>query len=152
MKKYIHYSLIIFIISIFLLSSVFGKDNLFLVGRIIVIDPGHGFLDPGTSYENIYEKDINLNISLYLKEKLESNGATVYMTRDGDYDLSTPNAIYRKKSDFDNRINLINNSKADIYLSIHLNYLSDFKYYGPQVFYNGKNIYFANSKLVCLHH
>ena len=92
----------------------------------------------------IYEKDINLNISLYLKEKLESNGATVYMTRDGDYDLSTPNAIYRKKSDFDNRINLINNSKADIYLSIHLNYLSDFKYYGPQVFYNGKNIYFAN--------
>lgn len=41
MKKYIHYSLIIFIISIFLLSSVFGKDNLFLVGRIIVIDPGH---------------------------------------------------------------------------------------------------------------
>lgn len=144
MKKYIHYSLMIFIISIFLLSSVFGKDNLFLVGRIIVIDPGHGFLDPGTSYENIYEKDINLNISLYLKEKLESNGATVYMTRDGDYDLSTPNAIYRKKSDFDNRINLINNSKADIYLSIHLNYLSDFKYYGPQVFYNGKNIYFAN--------
>lgn len=144
MKKYIHYSLIIFIISIFLLSSVFGKDNLFLVGRIIVIDPGHGYLDPGTSYENIYEKDINLNISLYLKEKLESNGATVYMTRDGDYDLSTPNAIYRKKSDFDNRINLINNSNADIYLSIHLNYLSDFKYYGPQVFYNGKNIYFAN--------
>lgn len=144
MKKYIHYSLILFIISIFLLSSVFGKDNLFLVGRIIVIDPGHGYLDPGTSYENIYEKDINLNISLYLKEKLESNGATVYMTRDGDYDLSTPNAIYRKKSDFDNRINLINNSNADIYLSIHLNYLSDFKYYGPQVFYNGKNIYFAN--------
>ena len=78
MKKYIHYSLIIFIISIFLLSSVFGKDNLFLVGRIIVIDPGHGYLDPGTSYENIYEKDINLNISLYLKEKLESYGATVY--------------------------------------------------------------------------
>jgi hypothetical protein len=144
MKKYIHYSLILFIISIFLLSSVFGKDNLFLVGGIIVIDPGHGYLDPGTSYENIYEKDINLNISLYLKEKLESNGATVYMTRDGDYDLSTPNAIYRKKSDFDNRINLINNSNADIYLSIHLNYLSDFKYYGPQVFYNGKNIYFAN--------
>ena len=27
---------------VFLLSSVFGKDNLFLVGRIIVIDPGHG--------------------------------------------------------------------------------------------------------------
>ncbi len=144
MKKYINYVLILFIISIFLLSSVFGKDNLYLIGKTIVIDPGHGFLDPGTSYENILEKDINLSISLYLKDKLESLGATVYMTRDADYDLSSPNVMYRKKSDFDNRIKLINNSKADIYLSIHLNYLSDNKYYGPQVFYNDKNIYFAN--------
>jgi N-acetylmuramoyl-L-alanine amidase len=42
----------------------------------------------------------------------------------------------RKKSDFDNRIKIINESKADYYLSIHLNYLEDTKYYGPQVFYN----------------
>ena len=66
------------------------------------------------------------------------------MTRDGDYDLSTPNALYRKKSDFDNRIDLINNSGADLYISIHLNYLNDTKYYGPQVFYLNKNIYLAN--------
>lgn len=58
------------------------------------------------------------------------------MTRDEDYDLSTPNAKWRKKSDFDNRIKLINNSKANMYLSIHLNYLSDSSYSGAQVFYN----------------
>lgn len=143
MKKY-YYVLMAFFILCLLFQTYKVEAKLPLIDKVIVIDPGHGSIDPGTSYQNIYEKDINLNISLYLKEKLESYGATVYMTRDGDYDLSTPNALYRKKSDFDNRINLINNSKADIYLSIHLNYLSDFKYYGPQVFYNGKNIYFAN--------
>lgn len=39
-----------------------------------------------------------------------------------------------EKSDFDNRIKLINNSGANMYLSIHLNYLTDSKYSGAQVF------------------
>ena len=68
-----------------------------------------------------------------------SLGATVILTRDGDYDLSIPNASGRKRSDFNNRIKLINESNADMYLSIHLNYLSDASYYGPQVFYNKDN-------------
>ena len=110
-----------------------------LTGRTIIIDPGHGAEDPGTNYGNIYEKDINLNISLYLEEFLGSLGASVLVTRDGDYDLSIPNANYRKKSDFDNRIKMINDSNADLYLSIHLNYLSDSSYFGPQVFYNNDN-------------
>ena len=115
-----------------------------LTGKTIVIDPGHGAEDPGTSYKNIYEKDINLKISLYLEEYLGSLGAEVILTRDDDYDLSSPNANYRKKSDFDNRIKLINNSNADIYVSIHLNYLNDFSYYGPQVFYIKDNKELAN--------
>jgi len=61
------------------------------------------------------------------------------MTRESDYDLSSANAYWRKKSDFDNRIKLINESDADLYLSIHLNYLDDAKYYGAQVFYNKDN-------------
>ena len=68
-----------------------------------------------------------------------SLGAIVILTRDGDYDLSIPNASGRKRSDFNNRIKLINGSNADMYLSIHLNYLSDASYYGPQVFYNKDN-------------
>lgn len=67
------------------------------------------------------------------------------MTRNGNYDLSSPNIYNRKRSDFDNRIKLINNSNADLYLSIHLNYLSDSSYYGPQVFYNEKS---ENNKLL----
>jgi len=98
-------------------------------------DTCHGKEDPGTSYGKILEKDINLDIAKALEKKLGSLGAIVILTRDGDYDLSSPNATYRKKSDFDNRIKLINESNADLYVSIHLNYLSDSKYSGPQVFY-----------------
>jgi N-acetylmuramoyl-L-alanine amidase len=76
-----------------------------------------------------------LNISLKLKSELEKYGAHVILTRDGDYDLSTPNANRRKKSDFDNRIKLINESNADLVISIHQNYYKDSKYNGTQIFY-----------------
>jgi len=113
-------------------------DNV-LIGKVIILDCGHGGKDKGTSAEDVYESDINLSIVLKLKEELIKQGVNVILTRDGDYDLSTPNASRRKKSDFDNRINLINESGADLYLSIHMNYLSDSKYYGGQVFYTEGN-------------
>lgn len=115
-----------------------------LVGKVIVLDAGHGGVDVGTSVNGINEKDINLSIVLKLKKELIKQGVDVLLVRDGDYDLSEPNAKRRKKSDFDNRINLINNSKADLYLSIHINYLNDGKYYGAQTFYTEENIKLAN--------
>ena len=133
----------ILVLIILLLSALFinTKVNalLPLSGKIIVIDPGHGGKDPGTISDTTYEKDINLAISKALEIELSKSGATVIMTRDSDYDLSEPNARWRKKSDFDNRIELINNSKANLYLSIHLNYLTNSSYYGPQVFYPNEN-------------
>lgn len=96
-------------------------------------------MDAGTSYQEILEKDINLDISLKLEKILIQNGASVILTRDGDYDLSSPSVDRRKKSDFDNRINLINNSNANLYLSIHTNYLTNKAYSGGQVFYYGNN-------------
>ena len=133
------YVLFTFFIGVLILYALKVEAVLPLTGKVIVVDAGHGKEDPGTSYGNVYEKDINLKIALYLEKELGSLGAEVILTRDGDYDLSRPNATYRKKSDFDNRIKLINESKADMYLSIHLNYLSDSSYYGAQVFYNQEN-------------
>lgn len=106
-----------------------------LIGKRIIIDVGHGGKDSGTVYDDIKEKDLNLSIALKLKEELIMNGVDVIMTRDGDYDLALPNANRRKKSDFDNRIEMINDSGANMYLSIHINYLGNAKYYGAQVFY-----------------
>ncbi len=138
MKKYLSV-LFTFFLSVLILYALKVEAIMPLTGKTIVIDPGHGFKDPGTSYGKIYEKDINLNIALFLEKELGALGADVILTRDGDYDLSIPNASGRKRSDFNNRIKLINESNADMYLSIHLNYLSDASYYGPQVFYNKDN-------------
>ena len=129
----------IFILSLcFLLSLTCVRASLPLTGKIIILDIGHGGDDPGTSYQNILEKDLNLAIGLELEKELSRNGASVILTREGDYDISSPNASRRKKSDFDNRIDLINKSKANVYLSIHINYLEDTSYYGGQIFYYGE--------------
>ncbi len=138
MKKKILWMLI----CLFLLTTslVYGKDiNNQLVGNVIILDIGHGGKDKGTSVNGILESDINLKIGLKLRSELVKQGVEVIMTRDGDYDLSSPDADRRKKSDFDNRINLINSSKADLYISIHMNYLEDKRYYGAQVFYTDGN-------------
>ncbi|MCX4253991.1 MAG: N-acetylmuramoyl-L-alanine amidase [Bacilli bacterium] len=132
----------ILILFLLLISAIFinneVKAMLPLSGKIIIVDAGHGGADPGTISNDIYESNINLAISKFLELELTKVGATVILTRDGNYDLSSPNARWRKKSDFDNRIKLINNSGANMYLSIHLNYLTDSKYSGAQVFYNNE--------------
>ena len=57
--------------------------------NIICIDAGHGGSDPGkVGNPNILEKDINLSISLKLQKLLEKKNFKVYMTRNGDYNLS----------------------------------------------------------------
>lgn len=121
------------------------KADLPLQGKVIVVDAGHGGLDPGTTYKDIYEKDITLAISLYLEKHLSELGATVVLTRSSDADLSNGVTNHRKRADFDNRIKIINNKYTDMYVSIHLNYLSNSKYYGAQVFYNKENKILAKS-------
>lgn len=123
-----------------LLAFKFDATNTFpLFGKLIILDPGHGSDDPGSVYKDEYEKDYNLDFARTLKEVLTEYGATVILTRDGDYDLSSQNAKSRKRSDFNNRIKLINEDKPDLYLSLHMNYLNDSRYYGAQVFYSEAN-------------
>lgn len=110
-----------------------------LFGKVIYIDPGHGGVDPGAYYKNTYEDVINLEISLKLKDKIESLGGTVYLTREGDYDVANPNAYLRKRSDLSNRANMINESNANIYLSIHLNASVSTNWRGAQAFYDDIN-------------
>ncbi len=139
MKKYYVNVVFTFFLLVFLLSHEFVFAFMPLFNKTIILDIGHGGLDPGSMYQDIYEKDINLAIGKELESELKKVGAKVIMVRQGDYDLSQPNAYRRKKSDFDNRIKLINESQADYYFSIHLNYLLDSRYYGPQLFYNNND-------------
>ena len=109
-----------------------------LDGYTIYIDAGHGGKDPGAVVDNTNEADINLEISKKLKKKLIESGANVYMTREYDNDLSYPYANLRKKSDLINRAHMIDESKCDMYISIHLN-SSNSKWSGAQVFYDDIN-------------
>lgn len=128
--------LLLFLIIIISIFNVNASNLTFpLLGKTIYLDAGHGGVDNGATVNNVHEKDLNLQIVYKLKETLTSAGATVLLTRKDDNDISNPNALYRKKSDFDNRIKLINNSNADIYISIHQNIYQNKKYSGPQVFY-----------------
>lgn len=128
--------LLLFLIIIISIFNVNASNLTFpLLGKTIYLDAGHGGVDNGATVNNVHEKDLNLHIVYKLKETLTSAGATVLLTRKDDNDISNPNALYRKKSDFDNRIKLINNSNADLYISIHQNIYQNKKYSGPQVFY-----------------
>ena len=139
MNKYKCLILLSIFIMVFFITKTYAIiNNYTLLGKTIYIDPGHGGVDSGTTYKKIYEKDLNLLLSKKLEKELVALGATVYLTRETDKDLAlTKNN--RKRSDLINRAYLINKTKPDLYLSIHLNYLSDTRYKGLQIFYNNKN-------------
>ncbi len=109
----------------------------------ILIDPGHGGIDQGASGDmKIAEAPINLAISEKLMSFLEGSGFEVEMTRYDDSGLYTElsNTIRAKKNeDLKNRVELINNSGADLAISIHLNSFPQKQYYGAHVFYQKSN-------------
>lgn len=102
--------------------------------NVIYIDPGHGGMDGGCSFEGLLEKDINLKVGLMLKDKLVEKGYEVKMTRSADIHLCGDK--YSKKEDLNARIDMINNSDTDLFISIHTNSFTNPKYFGAQVFYN----------------
>lgn len=107
--------------------------------KIILIDPGHGGMDGGAvSPYGTVEKDINLKISLKLKEKLQKEGFKVIMTREEDKGLYSDKGRVRDKKveDLNNRCKLKEESKCDLFVSIHLNMFEVSKYYGAQVWYS----------------
>ena len=107
--------------------------------KVIVIDPGHGGVDPGAlSNTGILEKDISLNISKKLRRLLEQTGSIVILTREEDVGLYTEKSkTYneKKNEDLRNRRIMVNKIKPDLFLTIHLNSFSQSRYYGAQTFY-----------------
>lgn len=104
----------------------------------ILIDAGHGGADGGASANGLTEKDINLSVALKLKEIIEQNGGTAAMTRDGDYSTADDNrtdGTSAKKSDLKRRREMISESGANMFVSIHMNKFPQEKYWGAQVFY-----------------
>lgn len=109
--------------------------------RVVVIDPGHGGIDGGTNKGGIIEKEINLDIGKKIKALLEQKGYEVIMTREEDVSLEyLDNSVKgRHQRDLQARANIINNSNARLFLSIHVNCnLKKPATNGAIVFYNDK--------------
>lgn len=129
---------IFFIILIGLSIGIYARENQSeAANNVIIIDAGHGGLDPGKVSDNgINEKDLNLSIAMKLVSKLESEGFKVVVTRSSDASLADAGAKNEKRSDMNNRMNIINNSNAALLISIHQNSFPDAKVKGAQVFYH----------------
>ncbi|MGL5329422.1 MAG: N-acetylmuramoyl-L-alanine amidase CwlD [Peptostreptococcaceae bacterium] len=112
-----------------------------VTNKTIVLDAGHGGIDSGTSNKDktVYEKDINLAITLKLKELIEASGGMVILTRDDDSSLyeELGNKTTRQKynENLKNRKKIADESNADMFVSVHLNFFEQSKYYGAQTFY-----------------
>ena len=84
------------------------------MSKKIVIDPGHGGSDPGTSKNGITEKDYTLKISRYIKKRLDDLGIENAITRDSDITLDPKTRPGRVQSFF-------GNGNDVIVISNHLN-------------------------------
>ena len=136
--KYKTTLLIIFCLLVLSLQ-VISAQSLPLQDTIIMVDPGHGGRDSGTYYGEIYEKDINLEISKTLAQELSKQGAIVYMTRKRDIDLSSIYDSAKKRGDLYRRLLMIKEKKSDLYISIHINWYDDTTLKGAEVLYNEIN-------------
>lgn len=119
--------------------AVSGSLN---AAKVIVIDPGHGGFDPGKKgTRGKDEKDINLAISIYLKEYLLQGGYEVIMTREEDVDLYEKDGSGRraKTIDLTNRKKIATKNNPNAIVTVHVNSFPESKYYGAQTFYAKNN-------------
>lgn len=123
-------------------EQVLSSWTLPLSGQTIVIDPGHGGPDGGAKAgDDTSEKNIALSVSKMLRDYLQQAGAVVYLTREADKDLASPNTrglSNRKVEDLKNRRKFIEDHDPDFFLSIHLNSIPSPRWRGAQTFYYPK--------------
>ncbi len=107
---------------------------------IIVIDAGHGGEDGGTIGVNgVYEKDVNLKITLFLADWLRADGYEVVLTRTEDILLYDRNSNYhgqKKVQDLAARRKIAESYENAVFISIHMNAFPEAKYRGLQVYYS----------------
>ncbi|MBR5296905.1 MAG: N-acetylmuramoyl-L-alanine amidase [Parabacteroides sp.] len=102
----LYISILIALFSLLFVNQAEGKDF------VVVIDAGHGGKDPGAKGKSINEKTINLSVAQKLGSLISQNHKDVKV-------------VYTRKTDvfvdLDERANIANRNKADLFISIHTN-------------------------------
>ena len=116
-----------------------------LAGVTIVVDPGHGGPDTGAIGANgTYEKTNNLAIGLDLAGLLRSAGARVILTRSTD--VTPAVGAYSELSDLQARTKIANDSKADLFISLHNDAFGNPAAAGTTTYYSSNSPVAAQSK------
>ncbi|EDZ47337.1 N-acetylmuramoyl-L-alanine amidase, family 3 [Rhodobacterales bacterium Y4I] len=91
---------------------------------LVMLDPGHGGIDPGAETEVVIEKHLMLQFARELGEALLRSGQfTVMMTRDDDYFVS-----------LERRIAMAHQAGADVFISLHADTISEGRAHGSTVY------------------
>lgn len=139
MKRTVLIFLIFFLINF--PSFLFSQENEFFGFKTIVIDPGHGGKDPGstgTGRYKIYEKDIALDISLKLGNYIKNNFPEI-------------NVVYTRKIDefvkLSKRSFIANTNDADLFISIHCDAFTNESASGSSTYVMGPHKNDSNLKI-----
>lgn len=133
-----------------LVTFNYSEDNVsikvedFYYSYDVLIDPGHGGSDVGASNEYIYEKEMNLDVSLYEKCRYENHGLKVYLTRESDtygngMGDNSLNRLHRRSYE----IGYVGTVTQIVY-SNHHNWVGNNTYSGYEILLSG---YLTNSQL-----
>jgi N-acetylmuramoyl-L-alanine amidase len=104
-------------------------------GRPIVIDPGHGGIDGGTSVPGLTEKEIVLDVALRTKAYLDRYRIPAVLTRSDDTYLGGEFGPGSLRRDLNYRIRVANHCQAVLMLSLHVNSTADTTERGVMLFY-----------------
>lgn len=129
-----------------LLAFLSASNNLLyssLSGKVIIIDAGHGGIDPGANRPGILEKNINLAVAILVKNNLEHHNAKVILSRAEDVDLSddcdNEKIQGRWRRDLAARVELVDEHQADLFVSIHANVSRSSKRQGAEVYFSANS-------------
>lgn len=105
-------------------EAVLTQAEIEPLGITVVLDPGHGGVQPGCVIGELQEKDIDMAITQRLKLQLEQMGFDVVMTRTSDEDV-----------DLSERAAIANQAEGDCFISVHCNSYEDAAVSGLECFY-----------------
>ena len=134
-----------------LTACLFAKEGAVIVESLraeekaketcIVIDAGHGGIDPGkVGINDAEEKVLNLQIARRLKALLESEGIKVVLTREDENGLYKEGTKNKKVEDMQKRCEIITEAMPVFTISIHQNSYPEEYVKGAQTFYYGKSV------------